>query len=244
MFVMLEFNMLYLFGMGEVPISISGEPFEVDHISHTIKAVGPVSRALTKLSAGDTVWLRGPYGSSWPFVPDDFDLLLIVGGIGLAPLRPVIFSHLKKTSRAKLTLLYGTRRPRDVLFADDLIAWSQKPGTTIHTTVDRLDHKSMVNSPPWQGSVGVVTRLLTQLNLDRSKTIVMACGPEVMLRHVAADVSSMGISDQHIFVSLERNMKCAVGQCGRCQWGPHFVCHDGPVYKLADVRQFWALKEF
>jgi NAD(P)H-flavin reductase len=239
-----QFNMLYLFGLGEVPISISGDESEPKCLSHTVKAVGPVSRALTKLSAGDTVWLRGPYGSSWPDVPNDFDLLIVAGGIGLAPLRPVVLSNLRNTSRGKIILLYGTRTPRDVLFADDLIAWSKQPETVVQATVDRIDQGSQANPAPWQGSVGVVTHLLTQLDLNPQKTTVMACGPEVMLRHVAADLGSMGILDRHIFVSLERNMKCAIGLCGRCQWGPHFVCRDGPVYQLADIRKFWSVKEF
>lgn len=239
-----QFNMLYLFGLGEVPVSISGDPSELNELAHTVKAVGPVSLALTQLSAGDTVWLRGPYGRAWPLLPDHFEVLLVAGGIGLAPLRPVVFSNLKNTCRRRLTLLYGSRMPRDQLFTDDLRAWGQVFGTTVHTTVDRMDDDSVANPLLWQGCVGVVTHLLPQLHLNVSQTIVMACGPEVMLRHVAADLGSMGVADQHIFVSLERNMKCAIGQCGRCQWGPHFVCHDGPVYKLADVRQFWAVKEF
>ena len=239
-----QFNMLYLFGMGEVPLSISGDESEANYLRHTVKAVGPVSRALTKLSAGDTVWLRGPYGSSWPDMPNDFDLLLVAGGIGLAPLRPVVLSALAMKTRGRVILLYGTRTPRDVLFADDLMAWSKQSETFVHATVDRIDQDFQSNQPPWQGSVGVVTHLLTQLDLNPQKTSVMACGPEVMLRHVVADLGSMGIADQHIFVSLERNMKCAIGLCGRCQWGPHFVCRDGPIYQLADIRQFWAVKEF
>ena len=234
-----QFNMLYLFGLGEVPISISGDPNIQGELIHTVKAVGPVSRAITDLSVGDTVWLRGPFGSAWPALHTIDDLLIVAGGIGLAPLRPVVFAALSEKTRRRLTVLYGTRTPVDVLFASDLVEWSKRPQSLVQVTVDRMDRDSH-----WNGSVGVVTNLLHRLNLEPSHTTVMTCGPDIMMRHLVTDLVGMGFTDDHIFVSVERNMKCAVGMCGRCQWGPHFVCRDGPIYSLTDVRQLWTVKEF
>lgn len=235
-----QFNMLYLFGLGEVPISISGTLKDTNHLTHTIKAVGAVSAALTKLIPGDEVWLRGPFGSTWPEVQDHDDLLLIAGGIGLAPLRPVMLKRIEETRKGRTILLYGSRTPSDVLFAKDLAHWKSLPNVSLHITVDRIDNSDTI----WDGSVGVVTHLMHHLQLNPSKTTVMTCGPEVMLRHVATDLNLMGITDKQIYVSMERNMKCAIGFCGRCQWGPHFVCRDGPVYCRSDIRRFWNTKEF
>ena len=235
-----QFNMLYLFGLGEIPISISGSLKDTNHLTHTIKAVGPVSNALTKLIPGDEVWLRGPFGSTWPEVSDHDDLLLIAGGIGLAPLRSVMLKSVEKNRAGRTILLYGTRTPSDVLFSKDLEYWKSLANVSVHITVDRVEN----SDTNWDGSVGVVTHLLQHLQLNSSKTTVMTCGPEVMLRHVASDLNIMGIADRQIYVSMERNMKCALGFCGRCQWGPHFVCRDGPVYCRSDIRRFWNTKEF
>ncbi len=236
-----QFNMLYLFGLGEAPLSISGSLLDTENLTHTIKAVGPVTNALAKLAEGDELWLRGPYGSAWPEVDDNEDLLLVAGGIGLAPLRPILLQRVQVGAKGKTILLYGTRSPEDVLFSDELSKWEQLGNLSVHVTVDRVSEGSRHQ---WLGSVGVVTHLLHHLHLNPKNTIVMTCGPEVMMRHVAADLNLMGIKDDQIFVSLERNMKCAIGLCGRCQWGAQFICRDGPVFRLSEVKRFWSVREF
>lgn len=237
-----QFNMIYVFGIGEVPLSISGSTSNSSYVSHTIKIVGPVTQALTKLAKDDSIWVRGPYGTSWPNTLKNEDVLLIAGGIGLAPLRPVMLAALTKKTNRRTILIYGTRTPDDILFSDDLSAWGREPNVSVHVTVDRIEKSTP--DLPWTGSVGVVTHLLHHLHLEPSTTTVMTCGPEVMMRHVASDLDAQGITNEQIFVSLERNMKCAIGLCGRCQWGAHFVCHDGPVYRLADIRRFWSVQDF
>lgn len=247
-----QFNMLYLFGLGEVPISISGAGGELNpanrhetrEICHTIRAVGSVSAALTQLEKGSTLWLRGPYGSAWPGVPEHHDVLFVAGGIGLAPLRPAIIQALATPKRGKVYVLYGARSQADLLFEEELKAWGATAGAAVHVTVDRATHVEGEEHSNWQGSVGVVTNLLGMIPLQPTHTTVMACGPDIMLRHLVSDLGALGVKDSDIYVSLERNMKCAIGLCGRCQWGPHFVCKDGPVYTFADIRRFWSIKEY
>jgi NAD(P)H-flavin reductase len=236
-----QFNMLYLFGLGEIPISISGDPSISDTVTHTIKALGAVSKAITDLKKGDAIWMRGPFGQPWPEVPRGHDLLIVAGGLGLAPLTPVIFEARASPHISRIMILYGARTPSDTIFQQHLSEWAKYPRLNIQITVDRLAPNT---SSQWHGSVGMVTNLLHHLDLSQSHTLVMTCGPEIMMRHVVSDVMGMGISAQNIYVSMERNMKCAVGVCGRCQWGPHFVCRDGPVYRLSDIRPFWNVKEF
>jgi len=250
-----QFNMLYLFGHGEIPISISGGS-DTRTIMHTVKAVGSVSKAITALKAGDELWLRGPFGAPWPDLSatsnleDDAAVVFVGGGIGLAPMRPSILSALNNKKKGRVIVLVGHRTPADVIFADDLQEWAQHPRATVMVTVDRVEPPSI----PWDGEVGVVTNLLDYVGLDAPtasgqtsharQTIALTCGPEVMMRYVAADLMQLGVNAENIFVSAERNMKCAVGMCGRCQWGPHFVCRDGPVYRWEDVRRLWVVKEF
>lgn len=239
-----QFNMMYLFGMGEAAISISGDPQDTDTLTHTIKAVGLLTKSLTALKPGEVVWIRGPYGQPWPDVvrEDVRDLILIAGGIGLAPLRPVILAGTLSPLINRVIVLYGARTPSDLIFADDLKEWQAHPKVELKITVDRLDKEN--GASHWHHAVGVVTNLLHHISFHPAQTIAMTCGPEVMMRYVAKDLVALGMCDEHIFVSMERNMKCATGICGRCQWGPHFVCRDGPVYSLHDVKRFWTIKEF
>ena len=236
-----QFNMLYHFGVGEIPISISGAQHDTGWLTHTIRVVGPVSKALCQQKAGSAVWLRGPYGRAWPEVSSKQDVLFVAGGIGLAPLRPAILAAIAKQHRGRVVVLYGARTKQDLLFMAELQRWRQQPNVTVLLSVDQLaaNHRQS-----WSGSVGVVTQLLPQAALAAERTTVLTCGPDVMMRHVVKELGTLGVCDANIFVSLERNMKCAVGFCGRCQWGPHFVCRDGPVYSVAEVRKFWMLREF
>jgi NAD(P)H-flavin reductase len=233
-----QFNMLYVYGVGEVPISISGDPADGKKLVHTTREVGTVTRAMRALKAGDTIGVRGPYGRPWPVEEvRGQDVVLITGGIGLAPLRPVIFYLLAhREDYGKIVLLYGARTPDDVLFRKDLERWRSRFDLETHLTVDRATGN-------WRGNVGVVTQLIGRSPFDPDNTAAMVCGPEIMMRFTMLELEKRGVSDEHIFLSMERNMKCGVGLCGHCQLGPSFVCKDGPVYSADQMRNVFTKRE-
>lgn len=218
-----QFHMIYAFGAGEVPISASGDPARDDVTAHTIRAVGAVTRALCRARPGDVVGLRGPFGAPWPLdALGGADLLVIAGGLGLAPLRPVVYEVLARRARyGRVHLLVGARSPADLLFGAELERWQHRDDLEVRLTVDRAE-------PSWRGRTGVVPALLDELALGPASAALL-CGPEVMMRFTARELARRGVPGERIFLSLERNMKCAVGMCGRCQLGPSFVCKDGPV---------------
>lgn len=221
-----QFNMLYLPGVGEVPISLSADPSSTTTWAHTVRAVGNVTQQLARLRVGDTLGLRGPFGTSWPLHSAvGHDVILVTGGLGLAPLRPAIYELLRQADQFRsLTLLYGARTPDTLLFEREFADWSQR-GMNVQVTVDRA-------SPAWSGHVGVVTLLLDRLPLsDPRSTSLFVCGPEVMMRFVGKSALTRGISEEHLWLSMERNMQCAIGLCGHCQFGPAFLCKDGPVFR-------------
>jgi NAD(P)H-flavin reductase len=237
-----QFNMLYVFGVGEVPISISAIPSSSPrmgdgNISHAVRDVGAATRALTRLKKGDTLGLRGPFGSQWP-VEDarSRDVVLVAGGIGLAPLRPVVHRVLAgRRDFGKVALLYGARTPAEVLYPRELARrWSRD--IDIQVTVDRA-------TGDWTGEVGVVTRLIRRADFDPRDCLAMVCGPEIMMRFTIAELQKLGVDDDRIFISMERNMKCAVGFCGHCQLGPAFICKDGPVFPYARMKDWLWRKE-
>lgn len=220
-----QFNMLYIPGVGEVAISISGDPATGARLPHTIRVAGNVTQELARLGEGGSLGLRGPFGASWPLADHvGKDVVLVAGGIGLAPLRPAIYDLLSKRDRyGSLRLLYGSRTPDGLLYTTEFEDWRSR-GFDIQTTVDRTtDH--------WKGNVGVVTTLLERLTLPRPEnTVLLTCGPEVMMWYTIQSARECGFRDEHLYVSLERNMNCAVGLCGHCQFGPEFICKDGPVF--------------
>jgi len=233
-----QFNMLTVFGVGEVPISLSGDPATTDRLVHTIRAVGPVSTALTALKAGAAVGLRGPFGAGWPMEEAaGRDVVILAGGLGLAPLRPALYRLLAERERyGNVVLLYGTRSPGDILFRRELESWRRRLDVDIEVTVDHA-------ASDWHGHVGVVTTLIPHAAFDPQQTIAFVCGPEVMMRFAVASLRDAGVADEAIHLSMERNMKCAVGFCGHCQFGPSFVCRDGPVFRYDEVRGILGLKE-
>ncbi|HXZ12049.1 MAG TPA: FAD/NAD(P)-binding protein [Candidatus Sulfotelmatobacter sp.] len=237
-FVPGQFNMLYLFGAGEVPISISGDPAETSTIQHTIRAVGTVTSALTRLKKGDTIGMRGPFGSPWPLAEAAGKDCLIVGGaIGLAPLRPVIYRILAEREKyRRVVILYGSRTHEDILYARELEHWRGKFDLDIQLTID-------YGGPLWRGNVGVVTTLIARAPIDPANTIALVCGPEVMMRFTWMELQSSGIPPERVYLSMERNMKCAVGFCGHCQFGPTFVCKDGPVFRLDRIAAIFGKPE-
>ncbi len=233
-----QFNMLTAFGVGEVPISVSGDPAAPERLAHTIRAVGPVSTALVRLETGQPLGLRGPFGRGWPMeAAEGRDLVIVAGGLGLAPLRPVLYEAVAQRPRfQRLVLLYGTRSPDDLLFRKEIEAWRGRLDMEVDVTVDHAP-------PSWRGHVGVVTGLIAGAAFDPSRTTAFVCGPEVMMRFTATALRDAGVEEDAIHVSMERNMKCAVGFCGHCQLGPEFVCRDGPVFRYDRVRDLFAVKE-
>jgi NAD(P)H-flavin reductase len=216
--------------VGEVPISISSDPDEPTLIQHTPREVGVVTRAMRRLTAGELIGVRGPYGSAWPVeAARGKDVVLVAGGIGLAPLRSALYRLMSRREHyGKIVLLYGTRTPADILFRRELERWRTGRDLEVHVTVDRAMGK-------WQGYVGVVTTLIPRAPFDPRRTVAMVCGPEIMMRHTVMELTRRGVKERDIHLSLERNMKCAVGFCGHCQFGPTFVCKDGPVFRFDRV---------
>lgn len=232
-----QFTMLSVFGVGEVPISLSGPARDGQRIVHTVRAVGPVSEALTRLQPGDHVGLRGPYGNRWPLErAADKDVLVIAGGLGLAPVRPILYQLTAERRRyRRASLLYGTRGPGDLLFVDEYASWRDAE-IDVQVTVDHAN-------ADWHGHVGLVTRLIGGAVFEPAATVAFICGPELMMRFVAKTLLAAGVAATDICVSLERNMKCAVGLCGHCQLGPLFVCRDGPVFDWARAGPLLSIKE-
>jgi NAD(P)H-flavin reductase len=233
-----QFNMLYVFGVGEIPISISGDPTSRKPLLHTTRAVGTVSRAMRELKPRDVIGVRGPFGSHWPLErAGEKDVVIAAGGIGLAPLRSAMYLITSQREKyGRVVLLYGARTPGDILYRRELERWRAHFDLEVYVTVDHA-------TPAWRGSVGVVTRLVSRAPFDPQNTLAMVCGPEVMMRFTAAELEKRGVAPEHIFISMERNMKCAVGLCGHCQYGPHFVCKDGPVFQYSAVRDLLVKRE-
>ncbi len=233
-----QFNMLYVFGVGEVPISISGDPTQAGLLVHTTRAVGAVTKAMVKLKRGDVLGVRGPFGSHWPVEElAGSDVVIVAGGIGLAPLRPVLFALLaNREAYGKVVLLYGTRTPADLLFRRDLEAWRARFDLDVFVTVDRA-------MGGWRGNVGVVTTLIHRASFDPLNAVALVCGPEVMMRFTVHELNKRGIDFDSIHVSMERNMKCAIGFCGHCQYGPTFICKDGPVFRYDRIKPYFEGRE-
>ena len=233
-----QFNMLYVFGVGEIPISISGDPAKRKPLVHTTRAVGTVSKAMRELKANDVIGVRGPFGSYWPIKQaEGKDVVIAAGGIGLAPLRSVMYHILSHREKyGKTVLLYGARTPEDILYRHELEQWRAQFDLEVDVTVDRA-------TGSWRGSVGVVTRLIPRASFDPNNTIAMVCGPEIMMRFTAAELEKRGVALENIYVSMERNMKCAIGMCGHCQYGPNFVCKDGPVFQYSQIQGLLSKRE-
>jgi len=233
-----QFNMLYAFGVGEVPISISGPKPGGQGMIHTIRDVGIVTGALHQLKKDQTVGLRGPYGSAWPIEESKgYDIVIMAGGIGLAPLRPALYALLEQRDKfGEIALLYGVRKPEDLLFTKEFENWRGKYGVQVKLTVDTADRE-------WRGNVGVVNTLVQRANFDPTNTVAMICGPEVMMRFAVSELKRGEVPEGQIFITMERNMKCAVGFCGHCQFGPAFICKDGPIFRYDKVKQFFGIRE-
>jgi NAD(P)H-flavin reductase len=231
-----QFNMLYAFGVGEIAISVSSDP-DAKSLMHTTRVVGTVTKALGKLRAGDTLGVRGPFGSNWPVDRvAGRDVIVVAGGIGLAPLRGALHLLLRRRKElGRVVLLYGVRTPQDILYRRDLEHWKNS-GLQIYLTVDRA-------TSSWLGHVGVVTGLISRAPFDPVNTVAMVCGPEIMMRYTVLELQKRGVGDDRIFLSMERNMKCAIGHCGHCQFGPEFICKDGPVFRYDRIKNWLGIRE-
>lgn len=231
-----QFNMLYAFGCGEVPISFSGSALTDNSYSHTLRAVGKTTEALARLQPGASLGMRGPFGRGWPMQQlDGKHVVIVAGGLGLAPLQPVIETLLLQRERvASVKLFYGGRQPQELLYPQRYNDWSR--AIDIELCVDRGDAR-------WSGHIGVVTQLLATAELPRSNCIALVCGPEIMMRFTLQALQKRQFDDSAIWLSMERNMHCATGHCGHCQWGPHFVCKDGPVFCFADIADWFYRRE-
>lgn len=233
-----EFMMLYAFGVGEVAISVSGDPTVTETITHTIRAVGAVSQALHDAQPGTIIGMRGPMGTSWGLAESSGrDLVIVAGGVGLAPLRPIVLGALAhRDDYGRVVLIAGARSRTDFLFAAELGQWASDPQIEVHQTVD-------VPVQGWPGEVGLVTEPLRRLALDPDHTTAFLCGPEPMMRFGAEALAAKGIAERDIRVSLERNMQCGIGWCGHCQLGPLLLCRDGPVVGYDVARPLLGIKE-
>ncbi|PLX38506.1 MAG: Ni/Fe hydrogenase subunit gamma [Hyphomicrobiales bacterium] len=230
-----QFNMLYVFGVGESAISISGDPADPSRLVHTIRSVGKVSDALCNAGPGTVIGVRGPFGRPWPVEQaTGQDVIFVAGGVGLAPLRPAIYHAINNRGRyGRVIVLYGARSPEDMLYEPLLHEWRGSFWMDVDATVDRA-------TGGWLGRVGVVTKLIDGAAFDPTAATAMVCGPEVMMRFSVEALRQRGLRDNQIYVSMERSMKCALGFCGHCQWGGAFVCRDGPVFRhdeIADLNQ-------
>jgi NAD(P)H-flavin reductase len=233
-----QFGMLYAFGVGEIPISLSGAATALDPLRCTVRGVGGVSGALCAAEPGDLVGLRGPFGSRWPLVEAIAgDVLIVAGGLGLAPLRPAIHHLLAhRNEYERVIICYGGRSAGELLFVNEFEEWRRRYDLDIDVIVD-------VAALDWHGKVGVVTKLVELAAFDPENTIAMACGPEVMLRFVALTLRARNLPADRLYISMERNMHCAIAQCGHCQFGPRFICREGPVLRYDEVERWLKVPE-
>lgn len=234
-----QFNMLYLYGGGEVPISIVADDPETGLLTHTVRALGRITQGLSRLRPGDRVGLRGPFGHGWPLeAAEGKDIVIVTGGLGCAPSVSIIHHVLAhRETYGRLNILQGVKHTDDLIWREQYAAWAALPDVTVLLAAD-------VAGPDWRGHVGLVTALFDQLTLRPQRTIAMLCGPEVMMRAAADGLHFRGLPADAIHLSMERNMQCGIGHCGHCQSGAPFVCRDGPVFAWPAVRELLGTRGF
>jgi NAD(P)H-flavin reductase len=233
-----QFNMLYAFGVGEVPISISGDCRRPETLVHTIRVAGSVTKVMAAMKVGAEVGVRGPFGRPWPIAPIyGSDIIFVTGTIGLAPLRPLILEVLNQRDKfGKVVICYGSRGTGDILFEDDLHLWRGRFDTNVHVTV----HSAPAG---YRGRVGSVAAAVRIARIGGDSTQAFVCRSEAMTRPAVDALRERGVTTDRIWVTLERNMKCGIGLCGHCQFGPTFMCKDGPVYRFDEIEALFAVRE-
>lgn len=226
-----QFNMLYLYGVGEVPISIVSDPENAEYFEHTIRAVGRVTNGLAQLKKGDHIGIRGPFGKTWPLaLSQNKDLVIITGGLGCAPVVSVInYVMMRRNQYAKLKILQGVKHSDDFIFRHRYEEWKKMVDTEVFIAAD-------VSRPDWPWYTGRITDMTRQLSLDEKNTVVMLCGPEIMMKIAIKELLTKNLIEENIYLSMERNMECAVGHCGHCQYGGLFVCKDGPIFSYPKIK--------
>lgn len=231
-----QFNMVYLLGVGEVAISIVSDPDEPEFLDHTIRVVGRVTKAIAHLKPGDVLGIRGPFGQGWPLdEAQGKDVLIVTGGLGCAPVVGAIeYIFRRRNQYGAMKILHGVKTPHDLLYRERFDAWRRHPDTEVLLTSDQPDKT-------WRYHIGVVTELFEQVSIDPAKSMVLMCGPEIMMRLGVPILMRRGIPATAIYVSLERHMECGIGLCGHCQLGPYFLCKDGPVMRYDRVAPWLGL---
>ena len=234
-----QFNMLYLYGVGEIPISVVSDPAADEVLEHAIRSVGRVTRGFAALQPGDRIGIRGPFGRGWPLdAARGRDLLLVTGGLGCAPLVSVINQvAARRAEFGRVAILQGVKHMDDMIWRDRYAAWGALPDTQVLLAAD-------VAGDGWNWHVGLVTDLIDRVGFDVCNALTMVCGPEPMMLGTVRKLAAMDVSEAQIWISLERNMQCAVGHCGHCQFGAKFVCKDGPVFNYPQIRERLGVKGY
>lgn len=234
-----QFNMIYLYGVGEVAISISSDPTEKNYLSHTIRAVGRVTKALQALQPGDHIGIRGPYGQGWPLtLAEGKDIIIVTGGLGCAPTVSVInYVLARRNDYGTLSILQGVKHSDDLIFKKQYTKWQKHIDTRVYIAADYA-------GPQWPWSIGYVTDMLKDVSINPDRTIAMICGPEMMMHAAIDTLVKKRMPEESIYLSMERNMACGIGQCGHCQYGGLFVCKDGPVFAYPAIKALFCEKGF
>ena len=234
-----QFNMVYLYGVGEVPISIASDPQDTNLLGHTIRAVGRVTEGLSRLGVGEQLGLRGPYGRGWPLAEaEGKDIVVVTGGLGCAPVVGVINYIIMRRERfGRLTVIQGVKHAEELIWRERYAYWNTLPDTQVLLAADH-------GGPLWPWHVGLVTEVFDQVEITPQRTVAMMCGPEGMMRAAVRNLTARGLAEDSIYLSMERNMQCAVGQCGHCQFGASFICRQGPVFAYSRIKELMGVRGF
>jgi NAD(P)H-flavin reductase len=234
-----QFNMLYLYGVGEIPVSIVSDPEDETLFDHAIRVVGRVTKGLARLEAGGRLGVRGPYGRGWPLAQSEGkDVMIVTGGLGCAPVVSVINYVMRRRAQfGRLIILQGVKHAEDLLWRKRYEQWSQAPDTQVLIAAD-------VGAALWPWHVGRITDLFDMTQMKPGRTVVMMCGPEPMMQIAVRHLAARGVREENVWLSMERSMHCALGLCGHCQYGGRFVCRDGPVFSYPEVKELFGVRGF
>jgi len=233
-----QFNMVYMYGKGEVPLTIIGDPYQKDYLYHTVKKKGDISKLMFNAQKNDTFFIRGPFGKPWPREElKGKDIILIARAIGMAAFRSIIYSIIQnRNDYGKVTLLYGAKLKKDFIYLKEIEVWRQKYNIHIIMSVE-------MNDENWDGNKGVISEFIKKSNIQVDKTIVFISGNEIMTRYSIRMLQSLNLAEENMYVFIKRNIECGMGTCGHCQIGRFHVCLDGPVFKYSDIEEYFVMRE-